>query len=325
MILPAFNAMLSKGELSSLFNFTRLKLIPKKTDPTSISNWRPIALLSTIYKLVSGAIARRLNKATDFLCSSSQKAYSLLKNINECSVNVLDFISQANAGQLSNALLMIDFSKAFDTVTHSFLIDTLFFFGFGPNFCQMVRTILSGRVGGVIMKEGIGATFPFETGSGQGDPPSPLFFILGVELLIIRLRSTDGLVKENFDGTDVTVDQAGCEAYADDLNLLIKLDPDIVNKIVSIMEEFFNLSGLKCNISKCSIVPVGANPPETVEYIRANCGLKVETTFTLLGIFYDSKLEQLSENFNNIVTNSRNIISYWSKFHLSLAGHVNVL
>ena len=62
--------------LSPLLRMGIITLIPKGDKERSlINNWRPISLLSVIYKLLSGTIANRFIKALPHIIHSSQKAY----------------------------------------------------------------------------------------------------------------------------------------------------------------------------------------------------------------------------------------------------------
>ena len=65
-----------KPTLSPLQRMGIITLIPKgEKDRSLINNWRPISLLSVIYKLLSGAIANRFKKALPHIISQAQKAY----------------------------------------------------------------------------------------------------------------------------------------------------------------------------------------------------------------------------------------------------------
>ena len=61
-LLRGFDKMKEIGYLTYNFKTCNVKLIPKKGDFRSISNWRPICLLSVFYKIVSTVIANRLKK-----------------------------------------------------------------------------------------------------------------------------------------------------------------------------------------------------------------------------------------------------------------------
>ena len=52
----------------------------------------------------------------------------------------------------------------------------------------MITTILNRRLGGILIDNVVMDTFQFLSGSGQGDPPSPLLFIIGIEPLLIKIE-----------------------------------------------------------------------------------------------------------------------------------------
>ena len=71
-----------------------------------------------------------------------------------------------------------------------------------------------------------------------------------------------------------------------------------VSNIKNILEEFSVFSGLKCNFSKTSIMPIGPNKHMDSE---ESCGLNVVTSIKLLGMDIDCNLENLRDNFDSTV------------------------
>lgn len=145
--------MIINGRLGDPFRLVNVKLLPKKGDLHNIKNYRPISLLSNFYKLCSGAFNRRLTKFTDRITSNRQKAYSKTKVSHECILNILDNMKKAILSNSKLAIVLCDFSKAFDKIEHDFMTKTLLFFGFGQYMIQILKTILTGRVGGILTKE----------------------------------------------------------------------------------------------------------------------------------------------------------------------------
>ena len=70
-------------------------------------------------------------------------------------------------------VLCVDFSKAFDCVEHEFINKVLVFFNYGENMVGMVKTILRGRKGRILMDLGVSDMFKVERGTPQGDKASP--------------------------------------------------------------------------------------------------------------------------------------------------------
>ena len=65
--------MVEKEELYPNLRTASIKLIPKKGDCTQIKNWRPISLLSNVYKVFSKAFANRLKRVIDSNTSDYKK------------------------------------------------------------------------------------------------------------------------------------------------------------------------------------------------------------------------------------------------------------
>jgi hypothetical protein len=86
-----------KGKLTQNFSSASIKLIPKKGDATKIKNWRPISLLSCLYKAISRALNNRLKKATGYIFSRAQKGFTSDRHIQEVLFNVVEMISHCKS------------------------------------------------------------------------------------------------------------------------------------------------------------------------------------------------------------------------------------
>jgi hypothetical protein len=61
------------GILTTNFRSACIKLIPKKGDRSKLKNWRPISLLSNMYKIISRAINNRLKSVINRICIAGPK------------------------------------------------------------------------------------------------------------------------------------------------------------------------------------------------------------------------------------------------------------
>ena len=85
-------------------------------------------------------------------------------------------------------MVMIDFEKAFDTLSWSFLYKTLDYFNFGPVFKQYIKLLYSSPECSVTNNGFHSELFSISRGIRQGCPISALLFILCVETLAIYIR-----------------------------------------------------------------------------------------------------------------------------------------
>ena len=76
IVLRAIHEIFENKELLITVRLGIIGLIPKgDKDKKFISNWRPLTLLETLYKILSSTLAARLKPVLDNLLEHEQKAY----------------------------------------------------------------------------------------------------------------------------------------------------------------------------------------------------------------------------------------------------------
>ena len=105
------------------------------------------------------------------------------RNISRNIHTLQDLIKYTNSKNISAAILFIDQEKAFDRVSHSFLLKALEKFNFGPKFISWIQTILTNiksqvKVNGYLTEE-----INITRGIRQGCPISALLYVLIAEVL----------------------------------------------------------------------------------------------------------------------------------------------
>ena len=90
-------------------------------------------------------------------------------------------------------LLLVDFEKAFDSISWKFMFKTLNFFNFGPDLIKWI-SVLYNKAKLCVIQNGVFSQF-FEIGRGcrQGDPVSPYLFNLCVEILGHMIRQNKNI------------------------------------------------------------------------------------------------------------------------------------
>jgi hypothetical protein len=141
-----------------------------------------------MYKILSRAVNNLLKTIINRFTSRAQKGFTNHRYIQEVLINVCEKINFCNVNNIEGALLSIDQSRAFDTISHKYMTEVYKFFGFGANFIGIMDTIGTGRTASIIFDDSsISPEFNLESGRPQGDGPSPLQYNMGQEIVLIKI------------------------------------------------------------------------------------------------------------------------------------------
>ena len=117
-IRNAINASYEKGQMSVSLRKSIITCILKgDKDRKLIKNWRPISLLCTVYKLASSAIAARLKLLLDEIISPNQTGFLSGRYMAKSTRLIYDLMHYTEIKQIPGLLMLIDFEKAFDSVS----------------------------------------------------------------------------------------------------------------------------------------------------------------------------------------------------------------
>ena len=122
----AINVCHKKGKLSTSLRQLVISCIPKgNKDRKLLKNWRPISLLCVVYKSASTVITNRLKPHLQCIISKNQSGFIKGRRIEEGTRLVHDIMSYTENLNIPGLLMLIDFQKAFDSVSWQFLYKVL--------------------------------------------------------------------------------------------------------------------------------------------------------------------------------------------------------
>lgn len=143
-IQRSFNCSIAKGQLSQSQKLGIISILPKGNKPREyLKNWRPISLLNTLYKIFSGIIANRLKLVLHKLIHENQKGFLAGRFIGENTRLMYDILYQTEILNKPGMVLLLDFEKAFDSVSWQYIEKVLFLFNFGTVFINLVKIIFT--------------------------------------------------------------------------------------------------------------------------------------------------------------------------------------
>ena len=95
-----------------------------------------------MYKILSRVVNNRLKSVINRFTLRAQKGFTNHRYIQEVLINVCEKISYCNGNNIGGALLSVDQSRAFDTISHKYMDQVFKFFGFGQEFISIIYYIL---------------------------------------------------------------------------------------------------------------------------------------------------------------------------------------
>ncbi|KAK3566633.1 hypothetical protein QTP86_001695 [Hemibagrus guttatus] len=120
-ITTVINGSLTSGHFPTAFKKARIIPILKKPalDPSNISNYRPVSLLSFLSKILERIVC---NQLSDYLMQNNlhdpnQSGFKAAHSTETALLAVTEKLHAARSAKLSSVLILLDLSAAFDTVT----------------------------------------------------------------------------------------------------------------------------------------------------------------------------------------------------------------
>ena len=143
-IIRAVDFSFENNRLSVSQRLGIISIIPKgDKDKRYLKNWRPLCLLNSLYKLISGAISERIKPSLDTLIHGDQKGFIAGRYIGEVVRTTYDIIQYAKDTNKTGLLLLIDLEKAYDSISFKFINQALAFLNFGKDMIKWINILLN--------------------------------------------------------------------------------------------------------------------------------------------------------------------------------------
>ena len=144
---------------------------------------------------------------------------------------------------MPSLFLKLDISKAFDSVSWAFLLEVLSHLGFGMTWCNMVSNLLYTSTTRIMLNGEPGGVIQYQRGLRQGDPLSPVLFILVMDVLnsIIVKGEEGGLLQP----LSRRISGQRLSLFADDVALFIRPVEEELQVTKEILNAFGMASGLQ--------------------------------------------------------------------------------
>ncbi|GJX76497.1 RNA-directed DNA polymerase, eukaryota [Tanacetum coccineum] len=279
-------------------NSSFVSLIPKIPDPKIVSDYRPISLIGSLYKVITKILATRLSLVISDLISDVQTAFLPNRQILDGPFIINELLSWCKLKKQQAMVFKVDFAKAYDTIRWDYLDDVLEAFGFGDKWRSWITGSLVSGMASILINGSPTTEFQFHYGLKQGDPLAPYLFILIMESLHLSFaRAIDAGI---FKG--IKVDSSLMIShlfYADDAVFIGEWSK-------------FNLKGVGVSNSNVSAA-------------AANLGCSVMTTpFKYLGVMVGGNMSKIKA-WDDTIGRLKSRLSKWKLNTLSIGGRLTLL
>lgn len=240
-ITMLFNTIIAKGQLPTEMLTSTTKLLYKKGNEHNIANYRPITLLSCIFKVLSKCLLNRMRFKVEQSISHEQLGFRQSYGTRDNLHIVRQIIEKSEEYRMPLFLCFLDISKAFDTVTHHAIWTALSSIGVENDIISLLQKIYA-EAKAKVSVNGVEMEIEINRGVRQGDTISPQLFTLTLDYAVKKLNWEKYGIRIN--GTNITH-----LLFADDC-ILFARNKKQLSKMVREFRNAISTIGLAINANK---------------------------------------------------------------------------
>ena len=288
--------------------------IYKKGDSGDLSNFRPISLLPTMYKLFSGVVSQRLTKASVELEWMSPEQKGFLPGVNgiqEHTQLLRTVVEDAKVNRSDMAMAFLDLRNAFGSIPHGILEELFSSLPIPSQLRKVIKDIYSENKINFVEGNNIIPVYP-TAGVRQGDALSTVVFNLAAEPLIRAAKKARGYA--------IYQASAKVTAFADDIALIASSKEDLQDAVDSIVITAESL-GLNFNPGKCVSLTLTKGKAAETQISISGCSiacLEAEGAHDYLGVPIGAKLQFRTDSqlVNHLDKLKDSLLAPWQKLEV---------
>lgn len=305
ILTKLFQQSLNLGTLPEDWKVGKVIPVHKSGDKSSLSNYRPISLTSIPCKLLEHIIYSHL---VAFLNSKSffTPAQHGFRKLFSCESQLLTLTHNLHVAlDRSSAVdcVFLDFSKAFDKVSHRLLLHKLTVLNIEPHILAWIESFLTNRSQFVHVNGCNSDHSPVSSGVPQGSVLGPLLFLIYINDLPTHVSSSIGLFADD------------CVIYREITN-----DSDIhsLQSDLDSISRWCDSWNMKLNINKCKSMRVSHQMNTCHSYNISGVVLDSVLSYKYLGVHITNNLSW-DTHIQYVINNANRMLGYLKR-NFSLAS-----
>ena len=220
-------------------------------------------------------------------------------------------------------MISLDAKKAFDSVSHKYIEETLEAYGFGPMYLKTFRILYNDITARILINGFFSESIRIRRGVKQGDALSCALFIICIDPLLRNINKNNRIKKikitrKNRINEEITFKGA---AYADDISVIC--EKSSIQEVFNEYQRLTSRSGLELNADKTEILILNKSDNEETEIKYNNKYFKIMSVnkIKICGLYYCSNNdEEYDLNVNEKIKKLSFKIKAWSHRHLTMEG-----
>ena len=326
IILNSWNHSLMIGKLPPSHLESVITLLPKEGKNTDdIKNWRPITLSNCDAKIITKAISIKASKVLDTIIDVSQTAYVPGRSITDNLRSNTFYKNYCKQNNVDAVLISLDAKKAFDSVDHKYIEETLKAYGFGPTFLNVFKTLYNEITARILINGFMSEKIRIERGVKQGDALSCALFIICIDPLLRNLNKNKNIkkIKIKYGRAIKKEIDLKAAAYADDISVICENENNSIQMVFNEYERLTRLSGLELNADKTEILVLNKTTQErmTISYNKNRVNIESVSKLKICGIYFcNDRNEEYKLNVLDKIDKLSYKIKSWIPRHLTMEG-----